>query len=125
MFELLEASVDNSDPSTITVPNTDTTLKTFNVPENKYTYVLLSASVLVDQTATAAVQTVNIKVKDGTTVVKTYPFKTSASAKYDVVTFSFPVRKTTSGAIVLTVSGGSADANTSVGMKSYWLAGIN
>jgi hypothetical protein len=125
MFELLNNVVDVTDPATITIPASDTTLKTYNIPENRAAYILVCGMILVDQTATSAVQSCTIKVKDGTTVVKSLVFKTSASAKYDIVPLILPVRKNTAGAIVVTIIGAGADANTSVALRSFFAAMID
>jgi hypothetical protein len=125
MFELLNNVVDITDPATITVPNVDTTLKTYNIPENRTGYVLLMASIMINQTGTATAQNVTIKVKDGTTVVKSFVFGTTAVAKSDIVPIILPIRKNTAGAINVTVSGAAADAQTSVALRSFLLAFVD
>lgn len=125
MFELLRNAPDVSDGTPVTVPNTDTAIKSYNVPNNKYEQLYVGFSILITAAAGSTAQNLNIKVKSGTTVKKTFVFKVTAAANTFNLNFWTMFPNTPSAAISVTIGAAAADANTSVQLNGFYVAGMD
>ena len=112
---------DDTTGTPATIPNTDTTVKTTNIRKNSWNKVLVVCGLNVIQTATSTAQNITLKIKNGSTTLKSFTIATTANAATLPVTLRYagPIR--TGGAITVTVVGAAADANTSTKYESLWI----
>src|SRR5207245_5523749 len=110
-----------------TVPNADTTLKTFTLAANTYTQIIVEAEGYVQESALTANQNISIKVKlAGTQAGQTMLFNPQAvtvGAKTP-----FPIKASgalqAGGAVTVTIGAPAADANTTVFLNSLRVYGV-
>jgi len=125
MFELLKNAIDVTDGTPVTVPNTDTAIKSYNVPNNKFEQLFVAFEVLITAAAGSTAQNLLIKIKSGTTVKKTFTFKVIAAANTFNIPFWTMFPNTPTSAISITISAAAADANTSVALMGFYVAGMD
>ncbi|NOJ30093.1 MAG: hypothetical protein DA328_07995 [Nitrososphaeraceae archaeon] len=118
---------DNTAASGVTVPNTDTNLKSFTLPENNYKTIFVLASVKTASTGTSTAQNLTFKIKIGTTIAaNTKNFVrpiTAAVVTYFDTFYHFGECRAKE---VVAVSHGApaADANTTVTCQDLNIIGI-
>ena len=109
-----------------TVPNADTTLKTYTLAANTYATIIVEAEGYGQFGATSTNQTVNIKVKfAGTQKGQTMALDAALAASAKV---PFPIKAsgafTAGGTVTVTIGAAAADANTTIFLNSLRVYGV-
>lgn len=108
-----------------TVPGADTNLKTYALPANNYTNLVVEAEGYVSLTALSTVQDINIKVKvGGVQIGNTMVFRPASAAVSKV---PFPIKASGASAaaatIAVTIGAAAADPNTTIFLNSLRIYG--
>lgn len=119
-------SNDQTAASGVTVPNTDTTLKTANIRGNSFKLIGVRAVIKVASTGTSTAQNVTFRAKPGVTAAntKSFVFVTKAAVDTDYLTIEHIARCNDRDTAVVSVQGAAADANTTVTCESMVVYGI-
>lgn len=125
MFELLKNVVDSADNIGVNVPATDTAIKTYNIPNNKFEQLFVGVEVLVTTAAGSTAQNLNIKVKTGATTRKTFIIKITAGANAVNSNYWVLFPANPSSALTVTIGAAAADANTQVALTGFFVAGVD
>jgi len=108
-----------------TVPNTDTNLKTYSLPANTYTHVIVEAEGYVTFTTLSTNQDVNIKIKSGSTQQGNTMIVDAALSATSKIPFSIKASFVQTGSATLAITHGAAaaDANTTTFLNSMRVYG--
>lgn len=113
-------------PVTITIPNTDTNLKTYtglqlNAQKTFPTIIIEGEGYITLTSALATQQDVTIKIKDGATTLQSIVFNPEAITLNSKTPFAIKASQTgnpTVGIMAITVSAPAADANTQITLNA-------
>ena len=119
-------SIDQTAASGITVPSSETNLKTLTIRANSYNYIWVRAVIKIASTGTSSAQNVTFRAKPGVTAgnTKSFVFVTKAAVDTDYITIDHIARSRDKDDVRVTVQGAGADANTTVTCESMTVFGI-
>ena len=108
-----------------TIPNADTDLKTYVLPANSYTHVIVEAEGYVAFTTLSTNQDVNLKIKDGSTQVGQTMKIDAALSATSKIPFSIKTSfvDTIGATLHITHGAAAADANTTTFLNSLRVYG--
>jgi len=123
-FEII--SNDQTAASGVTVPGSETTLKTMTFRNNAYNLIWVKAVIKVASTGTSTAQNVTLKVKPGVAATnsKSFVFVTKAAVDTDYIEIDHIARCRVTDDARVTITGAGADANTTVTCESMVVFGI-
>jgi hypothetical protein len=123
--KLLRGSTIVADTTPVTVTGADQDLKVWNIAENKFEAINVMLTVVITTTGTSGVQTLDIEVLNGTTVVFTFNVRTAAAINTHNLPINVDIVKRNKGTISVRLGNGTIDAQTSVLVRAGKLLGID
>jgi hypothetical protein len=115
---------DNETDVTQTVANSDTIMRSFNLPANTYSKIMVESESENSFGILSIVEVVNIKIKDSGVTMKSFPINSLASIGREHVVTKMAFQENSAKTITLTQGAALADGSTTITSHSFRIFAI-